>query len=387
MKKKSIALLLALTMCLSILSACGGNSSQNTGEPTSSDSIPSTTEQQSDEKEEQPTQPPEETEEPTQEPEESAEPTQEPEAPAESQPAVPAEMTYTFDPATGTLVCSGGGEITKDESDEWIDVIKNALFETNSVVCKNEVKKVVIEDGVTAIGKEAFYECRNLTEVVILDSVVSIGNRAFFATDLTSIQLPDSVVSIGIEAFMGTNLTSIRLPDSVTEIGRSAFENCYNLSSVQLSSQLTEISPFLFKSCNNLTSIQIPDSVVSIGSEAFMGTGLTGVTIPDSVVSIGTTPFHSCPLKELTIPASVTEWSGGICDGARTVNYNTGEYVDELREVTFLCEATMDNVNHLVGDLVDRSVTIHAPAGSVIEGYINRKIESGNAKCTFEPIN
>lgn len=75
MKRKSIALLVALTMCLSLLSACGGNSAQNTGEPTTSDSTPETTEQQpADEQKEQPSQEPEQTE-----PEESEEPTQEPE--------------------------------------------------------------------------------------------------------------------------------------------------------------------------------------------------------------------------------------------------------------------------------------------------------------------
>lgn len=73
--KRKIALLLALAMCLSILSACGGNSAQNTEEPTVSDSTPETTGQQPDETEEEPSQEPEQTE-----PEESEEPTQEPES-------------------------------------------------------------------------------------------------------------------------------------------------------------------------------------------------------------------------------------------------------------------------------------------------------------------
>lgn len=338
MKRKTIALLLALTMCLSLLSACGADSKPD-GEPSTATTTPSPTEQP-DEKEEQP----------TQQPEESAEPTQEPTAPTESESAVPAEMTYTFDTATGTLTCSGGGEIT----DEWRDAIKNALFETDFAKCSKELKKVVIEEGVSGIDSIVFTECKNLTEVVIPDSVVRIGNDAFRATGLVSVQLPDSI----------------------TEIGEGVFSFCQNLSSVKLPDQLTEIPVGMFYACPNLTSIQIPDSVVSIGRDAFSGAGLTEIAIPDSVVSIDDMPFSRCPLKELTIPASVTEWNGDMFSD-----------LDDLQEVTFLCEANMDNVEKLVKGLLKKPITIHAPAGSVIEGYINRQIESGNAKCTFEPIN
>jgi len=39
--------------------------------------------------------------------------------------------------------------------------------------------KVVVPDGVTAIGAGAFKECKTLTSVVLPDSVVSIGRNAF----------------------------------------------------------------------------------------------------------------------------------------------------------------------------------------------------------------
>lgn len=38
---------------------------------------------------------------------------------------------------------------------------------------------IAIPDGVTSIGKRAFYKCTSLSSVVIPDSVTSIGDEAF----------------------------------------------------------------------------------------------------------------------------------------------------------------------------------------------------------------
>lgn len=74
MKRKSIALLLALMMCLALLSACGGDNTPKTPEPPSTES---TVQPPADGKEEQPTQEPEQGEPKEDEPEESPEPVQE----------------------------------------------------------------------------------------------------------------------------------------------------------------------------------------------------------------------------------------------------------------------------------------------------------------------
>ena len=53
---------------------------------------------------------------------------------------------------------------------------------------------LVIPDGVTGIGFEAFAECENLRSVIIPDTVTEIGGKAFFGcTGLTSISIPDHV--------------------------------------------------------------------------------------------------------------------------------------------------------------------------------------------------
>lgn len=95
---------------------------------------------------------------------------------------------------------------------------------------------VVIPDGVTEIGRRAFYECSKLTSVSIPDSVTSIGYSAFAeCTSLTSVTIPKSVKSIEEDAFgYCTSLTSITIPNNTIYIGTGifggAFDGCEGLT-------------------------------------------------------------------------------------------------------------------------------------------------------------
>lgn len=76
---------------------------------------------------------------------------------------------------------------------------------------KQKIKKVIIEEGVTNIGKSAFRGCSELAEVHISKTVKKIGVSAFQdCTALTQIDIPDSVNSVGSFAFIGcTRLTEV----------------------------------------------------------------------------------------------------------------------------------------------------------------------------------
>ena len=74
---------------------------------------------------------------------------------------------------------------------------------------------------VTAIGKQAFDECKKLTTVTIPKSVTSIGAEAFCDCDsLKSITIPDSVTKIGDLAFAWSNkLTTVTIGKGLASIG------------------------------------------------------------------------------------------------------------------------------------------------------------------------
>ena len=99
---------------------------------------------------------------------------------------------------------------------------------------RSKIKTVIINDGITNVGRSVFISCTNLTSVTIPNSVTDIGSSAFdTCTSLTSVDIPDSVTSIGHSAFnYCTSLTSVVIPGSVTSIGNEAFSQCKSMASV-----------------------------------------------------------------------------------------------------------------------------------------------------------
>ncbi len=109
-------------------------------------------------------------------------------------------VTWKLD-TNGTLTISGTGKMVDYTGDDVIAVWRDA-----------DVKKVVIQQGITSIGKGVFYRCAALKEVTISPTVTEIGVVAFSnCTVLTTISLPASLKIVGEEAFLGCPaLTTVR---------------------------------------------------------------------------------------------------------------------------------------------------------------------------------
>ena len=203
-------------------------------------------------------------------------------------------VTWTLED-NGTLTISGSGEMA-DYTNEFNPKTATEYLTTPWYMYNSFIKAIVIENGVTSIGRLAFAECPNIT----------------------SITIPNSVASIGRSAFSGcSGLTSIEIPNSVSIINAATFCDCSNLSEIIIPNSVTVIEYNAFVNCNNLSSITIPNSITSIGSCAFGNcSGLTSITIPDSVTSLGYKAFDNCDnLKTVTM-----SWSEYNKLGADSIN-------------------------------------------------------------------
>ncbi|MDR0713363.1 MAG: leucine-rich repeat protein [Bacteroidales bacterium] len=162
---------------------------------------------------------------------------------------------------------------------------------------RTEIGTLIIHEGVTTVGDNAFFYCSGLTSITIPNSVTTIGDGAFsVCSGLTSVTIPNSVTTIGEGAFSGCRgLISVTIPNSVTTIGESAFSSCLGLTSVTIPNSVTIIGDGVFYYCSGLTSVTIPNTVTFISRLAFYYCiGLTSVTIGNSVTTIGDYAFYNC---------------------------------------------------------------------------------------------
>ncbi len=127
-------------------------------------------------------------------------------------------VTYELD-ENGLLVISGSGDMG----------IYQGITYCPWHAQRENIKTVIIKNGVTSIGDGAFLGCKGLADekgFVIVRNVL----YDYVGKDV-NVTIPDSVTSIRESAFSGcTSLTAITIPDSVTSIGNGAFYECTGLT-------------------------------------------------------------------------------------------------------------------------------------------------------------
>lgn len=183
---------------------------------------------------------------------------------------------------------------------------------------EGELKKIVIQDGVTNVSNYALFFLPAATQITLPESVTSIGRYGIaLCSKLNGISLPKAVTAIGDFGLAGNSFTAVTLPDGLQALGRGAFDACASLSGMTLPAAITAVPDKCFNDCTKLLTVDYKGEVTAIGERAFEGCkSLTKAPIPAAVTALGNSAFNGCiALTDVTLPAGVTAVPDGCFQG------------------------------------------------------------------------
>ena len=143
----------------------------------------------------------------------------------------------------------------------------DSVFDQN-----DQIKEIVLSNGITGLGDRLFYHCANAKTVSLPATLTSIGNAAFAQEDavsnytagLTSVTIPQAVTAIQSYAFYHTAIAEVTVPASVKTWGKYAFSGCAKLKTARVACD--SIGAFAFTRCTALSSLTISANCTKIGT-------------------------------------------------------------------------------------------------------------------------
>ncbi|MEI6210933.1 MAG: leucine-rich repeat domain-containing protein [bacterium] len=179
--------------------------------------------------------------------------------------------------------------------------------------------------SVVSILEQAFY---GPSTIIVPDGVTSIGNQAFaYSPQITNVTISSSVSLIDAWAFLGcTGLRSITIPASVTTISTQAFQNCTNLASVYFQGACPTVATNAFQGATNVVYYLAGYTFgTNVGGRA---TAIYGPSLATGVAINGASYAPDArgvvQLPTLTTPAQATNIANSVCAHMTTNNAAVG---------------------------------------------------------------
>ena len=220
---------------------------------------------------------------------------------------------YSYDKATRTLTISGTG----------------AMWNGTKYSHLGTVDKIVIGNGITVIGEDAFAKFEFVGSAEISDTVTTIKSNAF--KDLKSITIPKTVRTVETDAFngvgkvvvegdmnnfqygaLGDEVQEVQLKGSAETLGLALAKvqnrDCLSVTITKDNNRCRIANGCLVSSdgktvyyhISDSNKVTIPDTAVTIKSAAFYNQGIEEVKLGKNVTTIEPYAFAETPVSKLT---------------------------------------------------------------------------------------
>lgn len=230
--------------------------------------------------------------------------------------------------------------------------INNENYSINNYafIYNEDLKKVIIPEGIISIGKGAFYGCNNLIFIGIPNSIKRIEEDTFaFCGSLKSIYIPKSVVHIEKNAFNNTNnleYISVDLENPMynsTDNCNAIIETASNRMIVGCNNTVipnsVKIIEFGTFSNRNIELLHIPLTIEEFDTTFSFCTKLKEMKLPECLTIIQSHMFYYClNLSNITIPKTVKEiddWAFAACTNLKNIYFNGSE--DDWNNIKIGC--------------------------------------------------
>lgn len=275
------------------------------------------------------------------------------------------DVTATFDDSTGKVVISGTGA-TKDFT------YSARLFKDYS----EQIKTVVINDGVTRLGNYIFYFWSKCTVFDIASTVKEFGNYSFYYTGIYSFA-PDAGAILGSTMLSSSSLVKLTIKAGTSEIPSELCRVCNKLTDITLPETITKIGKSSFASCMALETFKLPPSVISLDTSSFGDLkALKTIGLMQNVKGMLYQTFQGClKLEDGYIPYGITQIDSAYnrCHAIRTITVP--------KSVTRVLDYAFGPMNNLESIYFLTSSTYIAPSSGVTKGAtICNSISNSTAK-------
>ena len=189
-----------------------------------------------------------------------------------------------------TIIFSGGTKISGQYLSYW-----------------SNLETLIIKEGITEIGFDAFLSCGNLVTVELPKTLEIIGPSAFEGCDeITKITLPENLKTVGESAFRDcVGLINLTISSQKNDllIDQGAFYYCYNLDKVVFEDGEGKITlgTDVFNACYRLTEVYLSPSVLNIPLRCFDSEIITTFVVPSSIVFDNVRPFDCAKIPTMTL--------------------------------------------------------------------------------------